>query len=71
MSEPNDAGRQYTREIHEDWWNAKAVIEKFLVDVHPAFAQDPKGLDHNSSALLARLSHADLVVCRHSHMKGE
>lgn len=47
-----------------DWWRAKKVIEAFLVDFcRPATKNwSEEEMDHASSALIARLSHAELLV---------
>lgn len=65
--ELTEAEEKFMRESYEDWLAAKAVIEKLLTEL--GAGGDQKALDHNSSALLARLSHAGLAVCRHSHMR--
>lgn len=57
--------------MYQDWVAAKAVIEKFLVELDPSWPSRPAELAHNSSALLARLAHEDLLVCRSAHMRED
>lgn len=68
LSTPQNKASQ---EIYQDWLAAKAVIEKFLVELVPRMAASPETLNHNSSALLARLAHEDLLVCRSAHMRED
>jgi hypothetical protein len=68
MSKAED---KFGQEMYQDWVAAKAIIEKFLVDLDPSWLSRPAELAHNSSALIARLAHAELLVCRASHMRED
>lgn len=51
----------------EDWKKAKKIIEKFMEDVMGPQKKDVA--DKNSSALIARLAHEDLLIVRSDDVK--
>lgn len=47
---------------YEEWLLAKGVLINFLKEINPGESREY--YDHNSSAILARLAHADMLCVR-------
>lgn len=46
--------------IAREWREAKTVIEELLKELRPDLSKEQ--LDHNSSALIARLAHKKMII---------